>query len=320
MTPAAPERDPTELRRGTAYGIAAYGIWGVFPLYFHALKPSGAWEILAHRIVWTLAVCVLVLMVRRDWGWLRTVLASRRLTGGLTIAALLIAANWIIYVLAVLTGRTYEAALGYFLNPIVTVFLGVFVLGEKLRRLQWAAVAVGALASIYLAVAGGVLPWISLSLALTFGLYGLTKNRVGVSLKAMHSLAAETMVLAPVALVILIVLAQRGDTTFAGHGTTHTTLLVASGVVTAIPLLLFAAAARRIPLVTVGLIQFMTPVLQLLCGVFLLREHVSGRLWVGFGIVWIALALLTFDSLRASRSVRARRLDRARTGLTHPEP
>lgn len=313
MSPTPTERDPAEVRRGTAYGIAAYGIWGIFPLYFHSLNPSGAWEILAHRIVWTLAVCVLILMIRRDWGWLRTVLASRRLTAGLTLAAFLIAGNWIIYVLAVLTGRTYEAALGYFLNPIVTVFLGVFVLGERLRRLQWAAVAVGGIASVYLSIAGGVLPWISLSLALTFGLYGLTKNRVGVSLKAMHSLAAETMVLAPVALVILLVLAQRGGTTFAGHGGVHTGLLVASGVVTAIPLLLFAAAARRIPLVTVGLIQFMTPVLQLLCGVFLLNEHVSGRLWVGFGIVWIALALLTFDSLRNSRN------NRARTDLIDPE-
>lgn len=302
-----------ELRRGTAYGIAAYGIWGLFPLYFHALIPSGAWEILSHRILWTLVVCALVLLVRRDWAWVRMVLASRRLTAGISIAALLIAGNWVVYVLAVLTGRTYEAALGYFLNPLVTVFLGVFVLGEGLRRLQWAAVVIGGIASVYLAVAGGVLPLIPLALALTFGLYGLVKNRVGVSLKAMHSLMAETTVLAPIALVILAILASRGDTTFAGHGATHTTLLVAAGVVTAIPLLLFAAAARRIPLVTVGLIQFLTPVLQLLVSVFLLREHVAPSLWVGFGIVWVALALLTVDSLNHSRH-------RVRTDLTDPEP
>lgn len=302
-----------ELRRGTAYGIAAYGVWGLFPLYFHALKPAGAWEILAHRIIWTLGVCVLVLLLRRDWDWLKSVLSSPRLLGGLVVAALVIAANWGVYVFAVLTGRTYEAALGYFLNPIVTVFLGVFVLGERLRRLQWAAVAVGALAAAYLAIAGGVLPWIPLSLALTFGLYGLVKNRVGVSLKAMHSLMAETVVLAPIAAGILLVLASRSETTFAGHGAGHTGLLVASGIVTAIPLLLFAAAARRIPLVTVGLIQFLTPVLQLLAGVFLLHEHVRPTLWVGFGIVWIALALLTFDSLSHSRM-------RARTDLSDPEP
>jgi len=299
--------DDGELRRGTIYGFLAYGIWGLFPLYFAALRPSGPFEILAHRILWTLAVCSLVLLVRRDLAWVRPFLARKRLVGGITIAALLIGANWTIYVLAVLTGRTYEAALGYFLNPIVTVGLGVGVLGERLRPLQWAAVSVGALASVYLAVAGGVLPWISLSLAFSFGLYGLTKKKVGASLQAMHSLAAETTVLAPVAVVILLVLSAQGATTFAGHGPAHTSLLVLSGIVTAVPLLLFAAAARRIPLVTVGLIQFITPVLQLVVGVTVLGEHVSGRLWIGFGIVWVALALLTVVSLRTARTSRATR-------------
>ena len=150
MTQPSPDADSerAELRRGTAYGIAAYGIWGIFPLYFHALKPSGAWEILAHRIVWTLVFCALVLTIRRDWGWLRTTLRSPRLIGGLSIAALVIAINWVVYIIAVVSGRTYEAALGYFLNPIVTVGLGVFVLGERLRRLQWAAVTVGAVAAV----------------------------------------------------------------------------------------------------------------------------------------------------------------------------
>jgi len=279
----------------------------MFPLYFAALEPSGAWEILAHRILWTLAVVALVLLVRRDLAWIRPFLSRPRLVAGITLAALLIAGNWVVYVLAVLTGRTYEAALGYFLNPIVTVGLGVLVLGERLRRLQWAAVAVGAVAAVYLTVAGGVLPWISLSLAFSFGLYGLVKKRVGASLEALHSLAAETAVLAPVAVGVIVVLSLQGATTFAGHGVAHTTLLVLAGVVTAVQLLLFAAAARRIPLVTVGLIQFITPMLQLLVGVTLLGEHVSGRLWFGFGIVWVALALLTFDSLRAARAARAGR-------------
>ena len=147
--------DAGELRRGTLYAFAAYGIWGLFPLYFHALKPSGAFEILAHRILWTLALCALVLLVRRDFGWVRTVAARPKLLAGLTLAALLIAVNWVIYVLAVITGRTYAAALGYFLNPIVTVGLGVLVLKERLRPLQWAAVSVGAVAAVYLTVAGG---------------------------------------------------------------------------------------------------------------------------------------------------------------------
>ena len=285
-------------RRGAAYGLLAYAIWGIFPLYFAALKPAGAFEILGHRILWTLAVCALVLLVRRDLGWIRPFVARPRLVAGITIAALLIATNWTVYVLAVLTGRTYEAALGYFLNPIVTVALGVVVLGERLRPLQWAAVATGAFAAVYLAVAGGVLPWIALTLAFSFGLYGLTKKKVGASLEAMHSLTAETAVLAPVAAVMLVVLTARGDTTFTTQGTWHTGLLVAAGAMTAAPLLLFAGAARRVPLVTIGLLQFITPVLQLMCGVLLLDEHMSTSRWTGFGIVWVALAVLTVDSLR----------------------
>ncbi|QKE83747.1 EamA family transporter RarD [Arthrobacter sp. NEB 688] len=312
------EAAAAEVRRGTGYGFLAYGIWGLFPLYFAALKPSGALEILAHRILWTLAVCALVLLVRRDLAWIRSFVSRPRLVAGITVAGLLIAANWVIYVLAVLTGRTYEAALGYFLNPIVTVALGVFVLRERLRPLQWAAVGVGALASVWLAVAGGVVPWIPLALAFSFGLYGLVKKKVGASLEAMHSLAAETTVLAPLAVVVLFVLSAQGSLTFAGHGGGHTTLLVLSGVVTAVPLLLFAAAARRIPLVTIGLIQFITPVLQLVAGVTLLGEHVSGRLWVGFGIVWVALVLLSYDSLTSARA--SRRAAAAERDPGCPEP
>ncbi len=288
-------------QRGTAYGLAAYAIWGCFPLYFHALKPAGAWEILAHRILWTLVVCAGALLVLRDTSWLRRLARDRRLSVGIAGAAALIAVNWVIYVYAVLTGRTYEAALGYFLNPLVTVALGVIVLGETLRPLQKIAVGIGVLAAAYLTVAGGVLPWISLSLALTFGLYGLLKKRLGASLDALHSLTAETLVLAPVALVVLIWLAGRGETTFGGHGGWHTALLVLSGIVTAIPLLLFAAAARRVPLVTIGLLQFLTPVLQLLAGVLVLHEHVGTARWVGFGIVWVALGVLTTDMLRQAR-------------------
>jgi len=300
--------DPGELRRGTVFAFLAYGIWGLFPLYFHALKPSGAFEILAHRILWTLGFCVLVLLVRRDFGWLRTVASRPRLLGGLTIAALLIAANWVIYVLAVITGRTYAAALGYFLNPIVTVALGVLVLRERLRPLQWAAVSVGAVAAVYLTVAGGEFPWIAVSLAFSFAFYGLVKKKVGATLDAMHSLTVETMVLAPVAVGVLVWLGAQGSTTFGDNGAWHTSLLVAAGVVTAIPLLFFAAAARRIPLVTIGLIQFLTPMLQLVIGVVLLGEHVTPALWVGFGIVWVALVLLTIDSIQQARSNRRARL------------
>ena len=223
--PAAASAD-AELRKGTLYGVAAYAIWGTFPLYFHALKPSGPWEILAHRIVWTLVFCGLILTIRRDWGWMRTTLRNPRLLGGLTVAALVIAVNWVVYILAVVSGRTYEAALGYFLNPIVTVGLGVLVLGERLRRLQWAAVGVGALAAIYLTVAGGVVPWIPVVLAASFATYGLVKKRVGASLAAMQSLAAETLVLAPVAVGILTWLEVASTPTLGRHGGVHTGLLL----------------------------------------------------------------------------------------------
>ncbi len=274
--PVGPPDGPGELRRGTAYGFLAYGIWGLFPLYFAALAPGRA----RSRCSPT-ASCGRSPSVRWSSSSGATspgsgAFARRpRLVAGITLAGLLIAANWTVYVLAVLTGRTYEAALGYFLNPIVTVALGVLVLRERLRVGQWVAVGIGAVAAVYLTVAGGVVPWIPLALAFSFGLYGLTKKKVGATLAAMHSLAAETTVLAPVAVVVLVVLAARDATTFTGHGPWHTSLLVLSGVVTAVPLLLFAAAARRIPLVTVGLIQFVTPMLQLLVGVALLGEHVS---------------------------------------------
>lgn len=312
--------DEAEVRRGTAYGFLAYGIWGMFPLYFAALEPSGAWEILAHRILWTLAVCALVLLVRRDLAWIRPFVRNRRLVLGISAAALVLSLNWVVYVYAVLTARTYEAALGYFLNPLITIALGVLVLRERLRPLQWAAVAVGAVAVVVMAVGGGAFPWIAVVLALSFGSYGLLKNRVGRSLDALHSLVAETAVMTPVALGILAVAMTTGATTFLGHGGAHTALLVASGVVTAVPLLFFAAAARRIPLVTIGLLQFLTPVLQLVVGVVVLDEHVTTARWVGFAVVWVALVMLSVDSLRSARATRSERRALDPDGLGAPEP
>ena len=290
-------------------GIAAYLLWGLFPLYFDALRPTGAWEILAHRILWSLLLCVIVLAVMRDFGWIRGLRGQYRLIAGVGVAALLIATNWVVYIAAVTSGHTSDAALGYFLNPLVTVALGVVVLGERLRPLQWAAVVVGVFAGVFLAVAGGRFPWTSLALAFSFGMYGLLKNKVGAHLSALHGLTLETAILAPLAAIALGVIATwGGGLDFGRHGGLHTTLLVLSGVATAVPLLLFAAAARRIPLVTVGLIQFATPVMQLLCAVLFLGEHVSTARWIGFGIVWIALVLLTLDSVRAMRRAREGRL------------
>ena len=222
---------------------------------------------------------------------------------------MLIAVNWIVYVGAVTSGNTSEAALGYFLNPLVTVALWVVVLGERLRVLQWVAVGIGVGAAAYLGIVGGRVPWIALTLAGSFALYSLTKKKIGVSLDAIHGLTVETVVLAPVAAVVLLVVGTHGGLEFGLHGGVHTSLLVLSGVVTAVPLLCFAAAARRIPLVTIGLVQFITPVMQLLCAVIFLDEHMPSERWIGFGIVWLALMVLTVDSLLGLRDARAARRD-----------
>jgi chloramphenicol-sensitive protein RarD len=291
-------------RRGAVYGAGAYAIWGVFPLYFNLLAPAGAWEILAHRILWTLLFCGAVLAVRRDFGWCRSVFGNPRMLGAVTLAGLLIAANWIIYVSAVMAHHVTEASLGYFLNPIVTVAIGVVVLRERLRRLQWVAVALGLAAGVYLTIDFGRPPWIALGLAFSFALYGLMKKRLGTSLAPFQSLTSETAVLVPVAVGVLVWVGVRGEATFTVDSPVHPLLLASAGLVTAAPLLLFAAAARRVPLVTIGLLQFVTPVLQLLCGVLLLGETMGTSRWIGFGIVWLALLVLTFDSIR---SVRTRR-------------
>ncbi|MFN2320668.1 MAG: EamA family transporter RarD [Dermatophilaceae bacterium] len=296
---------PDETRRGSAYVLAAYGIWGLFPLYFAALRPAGALEILAHRIVWSLVFCGLILVVRRDLRWLWPVLRNRRLMLGMVAAAGLIASNWGFYVYAVISGQTTEASLGYFLNPIVTVALGVVVLREQLRRPQLVAVLIGAFAGVYLSVSAGTVPLLALVLAFSFGLYGLVKVRVGASLTAMRGLALETAILTPFAIGILVWGVTASTATFGTLGTGHTLLLASAGVITAIPLLLFAGAARRVPLVTIGLMQFITPVLQLLVAIFVLDEQMTRERWIGFGIVWVALAILTVDMVNRRR-LRAR--------------
>ncbi len=307
-------RNTSTATAGLVAGFAAYGIWGLFPLYFDALRPTGPWEILANRIVWSALFCLIALAVLRDWSWLPPLLRRRRLLAGVAVAAVLIAINWVVYIAAVTSGHTSDAALGYFLNPLVTVALGVVVLAERLRPLQWLAVGIGTVAAVFLAVAGGSFPWTALTLATSFALYGLVKNKVGGALPALHSLTAETLILLPAAAVILAVVALGPGLDFGRHGPVHTGLLIGTGVATAVPLLLFAAAARRIPLVTVGLIQFITPVVQLILAVTLLHEDVTRARWIGFGIVWVALLVLSADALTQARRSRAGRSRAGRTG------
>jgi chloramphenicol-sensitive protein RarD len=288
-------------RGGTAYGAGAYLIWGLFPLYFHLLSPAGAVEVVAHRVFWSAALCLLIVALSRRKDWVRPLLAAPARLARLGLAASLIAANWGIYVYAVGTGHVVEAALGYFINPLVTVLLGVLLLRERLRRPQWAAVGLGAAAVVVLSADYGRLPWISLALAASFAGYGLSKKQIGGSLGAVASLTSETLLLAPVAVAGLVWLQLTGRSTVSTDAPSHLALLVSTGVATAVPLLLFAAAARRVPLVTIGLLQFITPVLQLLCGVLVLGERVPPSRWVGFAMVWSALVLLSLDSWRFSR-------------------
>ena len=309
--PASPDEAAT-VRRGTAYGFLAYLLWGAFPLYFVALKPAGALEILAHRVIWSLLLCLLILALTRRARWVLDMFRDRRQLGTLTLAGLLIAVNWTVYLLAVLSGKVTEAALGYFLNPLVTVALGVIILRERLRPAQWVAVSLGVVAAIYLAINHGSPPWISLVLASSFACYGLLKKRLGASLSALHSLTGETVVLTPFAIALLVWLTVAGEQTFTGHGTGHMLLLVSAGVATTVPLLLFAAAATRVPLVTIGLLQFLTPVLQLLAGVLVLGEVMPASRWVGFGLVWVALVTLSVASVVSAG--RSRRLARAAQG------
>jgi chloramphenicol-sensitive protein RarD len=293
-------------RHGSLYGAGAYLLWGAFPLYFRLLEASGAVEVVLHRILWSLLVCLVVVAALRQWGDLRTAMSTVRSVAMLGAAAGVLAANWGVYVYAVNSGQVVEASLGYFINPLVTVLLGVVVLRERLRVAQWAAVGLGTLAVAVLTVDYGRPPVIALTLALSFGTYGLIKNRVGSSVGALASLTTETLVLAPLAAAALVVLEVRGAGHFALDPPWQGLLLMSAGVVTVIPLLLFAAAARRVPLSRLGLLQYMTPVLQLLCGVLVLGETMPASRWVGFGIVWLALVVLTLDSLRSARG-RARR-------------
>lgn len=292
---------------GLAAGVGAYVLWGVLPLYFPLLQPAGAVEIIANRVVWSLLFCVLLLGVTRTWGAFVTALRHRRTLGLLSIAAVLLAVNWLVFVFGILTDRVVDAALGYYINPLVTVTLAVVVLREKLRPVQWVALGFGAAAVVVITAGYGQLPWIALTLALSFGFYGLIKNRVGRSVGAVPGLAVETLVLAPLALGYLVWINAAGTGTFATEGLGHALILVSSGVVTAIPLLLFNSAARRLPLAMLGLLQYIAPTLQLIIGVVVLGEQMPAARWWGFGLVWVALAVLTVDGVRTGRSQRLSR-------------
>ncbi|WP_406081950.1 EamA family transporter RarD [Streptomyces zaomyceticus] len=292
-----------EERAGLLYGIGAYGMWGLVPLFWPLLKPAGAIEILAHRMVWSLAFVGLALLALRRWGWIRELLRSPRKLGLITVAATVITVNWGLYIWSVNTGHVVEASLGYFINPLVTIALGVLVLQERLRPAQWAAVGIGFTAVLVLAIGYGQPPWISLTLAFSFALYGLVKKKVNIG--GLESLAAETAVQFLPALGYLVWLGTQDSLAFGSHGAGHTALLAATGIVTAVPLVCFGAAAIRVPLSTLGLLQYLAPTFQFLLGILYFHEAMPPERWAGFALVWLALTILTWDALRTARRSRA---------------
>ncbi|MEU8349990.1 MULTISPECIES: EamA family transporter RarD [Streptomyces] len=293
----------SEHRTGLAYGFAAYGIWGLFPLFWPLLEPAGAVEILAHRMVWSLAVVAVVLLVLRRWSWIGPLLRQPGRLGLIAVAACAISANWGLYIWAVNSGHVVEAALGYFINPLVSIAFGVLLLRERLRPAQWTAVGVGVAAVVVLTVGYGELPWISLCLAFSFAGYGLAKKRVG--LDGLESLAAETSMQFLPALGFLLFLGSQGGSTFTTEGTGHILLLISCGAVTALPLVCFGGAAVRLPLSTIGLLQYLTPLAQFVLGVAVFHEEMPAERWAGFALVWLALSLLTWDALRNAHRTRS---------------
>ncbi len=294
--------ESTRSRDGFLAAAAAYGLWGLLPAYFVALDPSGPVEILAFRIVLSLVFCVVILAIMRRLSRTAALLKDAQIVKLSALAAVLILINWSVYVFASLNQFIVEAALGYFINPLVTVALGVVVLKEKLRPLQWGALGLAIVAVIVLAVGYGSIPVISLTLAFSFGFYGFVKNRMGPSVKSLDSLTLETLWLTPVALGLLVWVSMTAGLTLGTLGTAHTLLLLMAGAVTSIPLLFFGAAARRLPLSVIGLMQYLAPVMQFTFGVAIMGEPMPLERWIGFSLVWIALVVLSVDALRHRRN------------------
>lgn len=296
-----------QLRLGYLYGLGAYTLWGFFPAYFKLLRPSGPVEVLAHRILWSMLFMVILLTVIRRWSHIRQLVRRPAMLGGIAIAAILIGINWGTYIYGVNSDKVVETALGYFINPLVVIVLGVVLLSERLRPWQWAAVGMGSVAVVVLTVDYGRPPWIALVLAVTFAFYGLTKKRLG--LPPTDGLLVESAVLALPALATLGFLAMAGSVTVGEVSVAHTILIVSGGVITAVPLLLFAGAANRIPMVGLGMLQYVGPTIQLILGVYMFHEPMPPVRLLGFGLVWIALIIFTWEGLvqnrRNARDARA---------------
>ncbi|RLP77261.1 EamA family transporter RarD [Mycetocola tolaasinivorans] len=296
---------PTESRRGLAYALLSYLIWGILPLYFVLLKSVNPFEIVAWRIVFTAVLCAILITATRTWPSVMEVLRRPKMTLVIASAGLIIYVNWQTYVIATTSGFVVEAALGYFVNPVVTILLGVIIYREKLRPTQWFALGMTVVAFVIISIGLGRVPWIALILAVTFGIYGVLKKGIGARVSALTGLFIETILLLPVAAIIIgVVWAHTGSLDLLHSSPLLTVLMIATGITTAAPLLLFASGARRISLTTLGFAQYLGPTLMFLIGWLVLGEQLPPERWIGFGIVWLSLVILSVDLVRHGRANR----------------
>ena len=297
----------SEYSLGLLFGFSSYILWGLFPLYWPLLEPANPLEIVAHRAVWTLVFCFIVLLLSKQIHSTLGVLKNPKAMAALLLTTILISINWITYIWATNNGHVVEAALGYYINPLIIIAFGVLLLREKMRPLQWLAVAIAAVGVLVLTIDYGRLPWVAISLALSWGSYGLVKKKL--NLGALDGLAIETLISLIPYLGYLIYIGNQGDGQF-GHSAGLTLLLISAGAVTATPLLLFNGSTTRLPYSTIGLLQYITPTIQFSIGVWVRHEDMPAARWIGFVIIWFALIALGIDLVRSSRTVDDRIAER----------
>lgn len=287
------------MNKGILYGIGAYALWGFFPIYWKLLQNVSALELIGHRIAWSFLMLMAVILIARQWTEFRSALTARTFLT-YSIASLLIGGNWLMYVWAVNAGHIVETSLGYFINPLLSVLLGLIILREKLRSAQWIPIILAFAGVTYLTLTFGRLPWIALSLAFTFGFYGLVKKLAPLS--SLHGLTLETGILFIPALTYMIFVEVNGTAAFLHTGLVPDLLMVGAGVVTTIPLLMFTSAAKRVPLTTIGVLQYLAPTIQFLIGVFIYKEAFDRTRLIGFSLVWLALIIFWVENYLASRA------------------
>ena len=287
-------------KTGLLFGVSAYVLWGAFPLYWPLLEPASALEIVSHRAVWTLVFCTIILALTKSLKATLETLKRPKVATRLFLASVLVSINWLVYIWATNNGHVVEASLGYYINPLVMIAFGVVLLKEKMRALQWIAVAIASIGVLVLTIDYGRLPWIALTLAISWGSYGFIKKQLG--LGALEGLAIETLIAGLPYLLYLLYIGNKGTGQF-GHGAGLTVLLISAGAVTAIPLLLFNGSTTRLPLTVIGLLQYITPTIQFSIGVWVRHEDMPNARWIGFVIIWIALTTLAIDLVKSSRAV-----------------